>query len=140
MEDRGSLAAVLHQFQAQWERRHRPNVALFHYADFQADLPGELQRLGEVLGYQLSHSRAEELASYATFDTMRSRAFEFAPNTTDGIWKDNERFFRAGRGGDWDALFTQAEHFRYRHRINELAPGDVLAWAHEGRRGCDPSG
>lgn len=60
-------------------------------------------------------------------------------NTTDGIWHSDERFFRRGGSGDWQQFFTEAEHLRYYHRINQLAPPDLLAWAHEGRRGYDPA-
>lgn len=58
---------------------------------------------------------------------------------TDGIWHSDERFFRRGGSGDWQQFFTEAEHLRYYHRINQLAPPDLLAWAHEGRRGYDPA-
>lgn len=94
----GSLAAILHHFGSLWQRRHLPNVAMFHFADYQADLVGELIRLAEVLGIELGCARARELAAYATLDAMRERAFDFAPNATDGVWRSNERFFRAGVG------------------------------------------
>ncbi|MCV7008371.1 sulfotransferase domain-containing protein [Mycobacterium gordonae] len=136
----GTLANILDQFGKTWERRHMPNVALFHYADFQQDLVGELIRLGAVLGFDVSYDRAAELARYASLDEMRSRAAEVAPNTTDGIWHSNESFFRSGGCGEWQQYFGFAEYRRYNDRINQLAPPDLLAWAHEGRRGCDPDG
>lgn len=134
----GTLANILDQFGRSWERRHLPNVALFHYADFQADLVGEFIRLAEVLGVELPRDRAEELVKHASFDEMRSRASELAPNTTDGIWRSDERFFRRGGGGEWQQYFGSRENYRYNARINQLAPTDLLAWAHEGRAGCDP--
>jgi hypothetical protein len=69
---------------------------------------------------------------------MRSRAAEVAPNTTDGIWHSDERFFRRGGNGEWQEYFAYAEYRRYNDRINQLGAPDMLAWAHEGRRGCDP--
>ncbi|KAN03614.1 glycolipid sulfotransferase [Mycobacterium tuberculosis 2074CJ] len=135
----GTLANILHQLGTVWVRRHLPNVALFHYADYQADLAGELLRPARVLGIAATRDRARDLAQYATLDAMRSRASEIAPNTTDGIWHSDERFFRRGGSGDWQQFFTEAEHLRYYHRINQLAPPDLLAWAHEGRRGYDPA-
>ncbi|WP_205877709.1 sulfotransferase domain-containing protein [Mycobacterium camsae] len=134
----GTLANILDQFAKTWERRHLPNVALFHYADLQRDLVGELIRLAAVLGFDISHERAGELARYASLDAMRSRAAEVAPNTTDGIWHSNESFFRNGGSGEWQHYFGFAEYRRYNDRINQLAPPDLLAWAHEGRQGCDP--
>ncbi|QLL09506.1 sulfotransferase domain-containing protein [Mycobacterium vicinigordonae] len=136
----GTLANILDQFGKSWERRHAPNVALFHYADLQADLVGELLRLAARLNTDLTGDRARELAGYASLAAMRSRASEIAPNTTDGIWRSDERFFRRGGSGEWQQYFGFHESRRYNDRINQLAPPDLLAWAHEGRRGCDPDG
>lgn len=130
----GSLANILDQFGKSWERRHLPNVFLLHYADLQADLVGELLRLAEALGIDLTVDRAREFAKHASFDEMRSRAAEVAPNTTDGIWQSDERFFRRGGNGEWQQYFGYREYRRYNDRINQLAPVDLLTWAHEGRR------
>jgi hypothetical protein len=53
-----TLASVLHHLDTGWQRRHEPNVSLFHYADLQADLAGELLRLACVLGIPCSPERA----------------------------------------------------------------------------------
>lgn len=135
----GSLTTILHHLNTMWQRRHLPNVALFHYTDYQADLPGELARLGQVLGYDLGRNRAAELAEHATLHAMRARASQFAPNSTDGFWRNDEHFFRSGGLGEWRNIFTEIEQQRYTHRSAELAPRDLLHWANEGRRGCDPT-
>jgi hypothetical protein len=135
----GTLANVLHHFGSVWDRRHLPNMAMFHYGDYQLDLAGELVGLGRALGFDLGRDRAEELANHATLGAMRARATEFAPNSAEGVWRSNERFFRAGGRGEWQEFFDEAVYRRYVHRINLLAPSDLLAWAHEGRRGCDPA-
>ncbi|MDT5348294.1 MAG: hypothetical protein QOH91_1581 [Mycobacterium sp.] len=134
----GSLANILHHFVSFWDRRRLPNVALFHYADYQLDLVGELVRLAAVLGIDLRRDRAEELAEHATLDAMRARAGELAPDAGDGIWRSNKRFFRAGGRGEWREIFAEAAHRRYDVRTAQLAPPDLLAWTHEGRRGHDP--
>ena len=135
-----SLATILHHYGSLWSRRHQPNVAVFHYADYQADLVGELARLAQLLGLDLGRDRAKELAQHATLDAMRAHAEELAPRATDGVLLRNrsEPFFRAGGHGEWRDVFTEAEHRRYPDRAAELAPPDLLAWAHEGRRGHDP--
>jgi hypothetical protein len=134
----GTLANVLYQFDKAWERRHLPNVAVFHYFDLQTDLVSELMRIAAVLGIDLTLDRARQLAPHALLDAMRSRASEIAPNTTDGIWHSDERFFRRGGSGEWQEHFGPLEYRRYNDRINQLAPPELLAWAHEGRQGYDP--
>ncbi len=139
----GSLANIVHHFGSVWSRRHLPNVAIFHYADYQQDLAGELVRLGAVLGLAVGRDRAEALAQHATLGAMRARAAELAPDSTTGIWHSNERFFRAGGRGEWRQFFPEDVHRRYLHRTYLLAKQcggpDLLAWAHEGRRGHDPA-
>jgi hypothetical protein len=135
----GSLASILNHFGSVWHRRRLPNVAMFHYADFQLDLVGELVRLAAVLGYPLDRERAERLTEHASLAAMRARAYEFAPNSTEGMWHSDERFFRAGARGEWLEFFNERVYRRYYDRINQLAPPDLLAWAHEGRQGCDPA-
>lgn len=136
----GSLANILHHFGTIWSRRQLPNVAMFHYADYQLDLAGELVRLARILGIDLDRDRAEKLAQHAALESMRARASDLAPEATEGIWRNNERFFRAGGRGEWQEFFTERVYRRYYDRINQLAPRDLLAWAHEGRRGSDPVG
>ncbi len=137
-EGMGSLATILHHFGSLWHCRHLPNVAIFHYADYQQDLGGELERLSGILGYELGHDRAKELAKHASLSAMRSRASEFAPNATDGLWRSDERFFRTGGRGEWRQIFTEREHRRYDARCAELAPRDLIDWSHKGREGQDP--
>ncbi len=69
-----SLASVLHHLDTGWQHRREPNVALFHYADLQADLAGELLRLARVLGIPCSPERARELAAEASLARMRERS------------------------------------------------------------------
>jgi aryl sulfotransferase len=138
-----SLATILHHYDSVWSRRHLPNVAAFHYADYRANLVDELVRLAQVLGIDVGRARAEELAQHATLEAMRARAPELAPEAPHGLPPRHERpsddpFFRAGGRGEWREIFTEAERVRYPDRAAELAQPDLLAWAHEGRRGHDP--
>jgi hypothetical protein len=41
---RPNLVATLHHLNTGWKRRHDRNVALFHYADYKADLAGRASR------------------------------------------------------------------------------------------------
>ena len=58
-----SLRAVLHHVDTFWVHRDRDNVALFHYADLEADLVAEMQRLAAVLEIDISAERVRELAA-----------------------------------------------------------------------------
>ena len=128
--------SVLGHLKDGWDRRQDPNVALFHYRDYQGDLPGELQRMAEFLGYELDPQRARELAAEAGIEQMRARAEELAPDTGRNHWRDTSYFFRRGSGGEWSDRFDEALSNRYLERIEEYAQGDgdFVAWLHGGHR------
>jgi hypothetical protein len=135
-----NLANVLHHLDTGWQRRRAPNVALFHYADYQADLPGEMLRLASVLGIPLDPARANELAREAGLDRMRERADEVVPGASEGHWKSAKAFLRSGASGEWRERVSEADLARYQERVASLVPDDLAAWAHDGRlrSGVDP--
>jgi hypothetical protein len=128
-----TLASVLHHLGTAWERRDESNVALFHYADYLVDLPGEMIRLAAALGIELTRARAEALAPEAGIVRMRERASDVVPNASMGLFKSTEAFLRAGSTGEWRAHTTDADLAEYERRVAELAAPDLAAWAHRGR-------
>jgi hypothetical protein len=138
-----TLASVLHHLDTGWQHRHDPNVALFHYADFKADLAGELLRLANVLGIPCSPERARELVPEAGLARMRDRGADVAPNASQqGHWKDVRAFFRSGGSGEWRDRLSAADLVAYEARVATLVDPDLAAWAHGGRlgSGIDPEG
>ena len=125
-----TLANLVNHVRTFWERRDEPQVALFHYADLKADLPGQLRRLADVLSIEVSEHRIGELATAATFGNMRARADELAPGVDHELWLDNENFFRSGTSGQWRDLLDSAALDSYHHRVAELAPPDLVEWLH----------
>jgi aryl sulfotransferase len=136
-----TLAKVLHHLDTGWQRRREPNVALFHYADYQTDLVGELLRLASVLGIPCSSERARELAPEASLARMRERAAEVAPGASQGNWKDVRAFFRSGGSGEWRARLSAADLAAYEARVAQLVGADLAGWMHGGRlaSGVDPA-
>ena len=132
--DPQGLAGILNHLETFWDRRDEPNVTLFHYADLQADLPGELRRLGGVLGIETPADRFDTLVEAASFDAMKKRAEHLAPDTQHGIWQDTARFFDQGRNGRWRDVVDEADMPRYFDRVGELVGPDLACWAHDGSR------
>jgi len=129
-----------------WHAAAEPSPSNGHGAK-RADAPervprAELELVADPDPQAVDHLE-EELAQHATLEAMRARAPELAPEAPHGLPPRHQRpgddpFFRAGGRGEWREIFTEAEHLRYPDRAAELAPPDLLAWAHEGRRGHDP--
>ena len=134
-----TLQSVLHHLDTAWQQRSQSNIGMFHYADYQQDLVGEMERLADVLGISMTRERLAELAPEAGLDRMRSRASELAPEAF--VYVDDRAFFRSGGSGEWAHRGTDADHQRYQQRVNELVTADLGAWTHQGRlaSGVDPS-
>jgi aryl sulfotransferase len=124
-----SLPGVVHHLGDAWARRDEANVVLLHYQDLQDDLEGRMRALAERLDIDVPRSRWPALVAAATFESMRARADELAPDPK-GILKDRTRFFRRGRSGGGREVLSNAELAAYEQRAAGLAPSDLLAWLH----------
>ena len=126
------MAGMVNHLRTFWERRDEDNVALFHYADMKADLDGEMRRLASVLGVDVDESTWPDLVNAATFDRMRDRAEELAPQVTHGFWNETSRFFNKGSSDQWQSFFGDGDVARYETRLHELAAPDLAEWLHGG--------
>jgi hypothetical protein len=135
-----NLTGVMHHLDTAWQLRRRPNVVMSHYADFSADLPGEIVRLADVFDINVTRDRAQELAAEATLDRMRDRADDVLPNA-GAIWKDDRAFFRAGSFGEWRARVSEDVLAEYGRTLKAIASPELATWAHHGRlaSGIDPA-
>jgi aryl sulfotransferase len=127
-----SLLGVVHHLDQFWRRRDEPGVALFHYQDMLQDLPGQMCRLRDALGLDLSDQRVHDLAVAATFEAMKSRAAHVAPNTDVSLWRSAENFFRFGSSGQWRGHFDEDSLRRYDERLCDLTAVDFRDWLHNG--------
>jgi hypothetical protein len=125
-----SLRALLHHCAESWRHRDRPNVHLFHYADLKADLDGEMRRLAKALTFDVDEAAWPSFVEAAGFERMKQQADLTAPDIANRLWKDNERFFHAGRGEGWRDFFDDAAQARFDARVAGLAPPDVAAWVY----------
>jgi hypothetical protein len=120
----------VHHISTFWDRRDDPNVVLLHYDDLQADLDGQMRVVSARLGIPVDEARWPALVEAATFDRMRAAADRVAPDTTNQIWQDNQRFFHRGTSGQWRTLLDAADLERYWTRVAEIAPDDIARWLH----------
>ena len=134
------LAGTLQHLSTFWAARREPNVALFHYADLQADLEGEFRALAAVLGIEVPEDKVPALVAAARFDSMRSRASELAPQVkVEGFWNDDYRFFHVGESGQWQQFMGPEDTERYENRLRQLASPDLIAWVHAGKKALTPA-
>ncbi len=130
-EQLDSLDGVLWHLSDAWARRLDPHVVLVHYEDLSADLEGEMRRLADRLELAVPEPAWPGLVDAATFDQMRLRAAQVAPDPAD-VLKNRAAFFRRGTSGAGRELLTDDELARYRERTDRLGPPDLLTWLHRG--------
>ena len=129
----GGLAFTLHHLGSFYAERDRPNVVMLHYGDLKADLEGQMRSLADKLGIGVKEETWPTLVPAATFESMKARAANVAPNATESIWRDQERFFNRGSSGQWHHVITNdADASRYRKRVEQLANDDLSKWVHQG--------
>ena len=120
-----ALVDVLYHAQTFWDRRHHPRVCLFHYSDLLADLPGQLRRLADALSIDATDERIDQFAAAATFNRMKERAEDLAPEVGNQIWRSNREFFHRGYDGQWREPLDDEGLRCYEDRVAELVPPDV---------------
>jgi aryl sulfotransferase len=125
-----NLASTMHHLATFWEAREQSNIVLVHYADLQCDLEGAMRRIAQRLDIDVDEDRLPDLVAAAGFDAMRERADEIAPDSTLGILQSNRAFFHSGGNGQWREVLDDAGRRRYAERVKQLAPTDLIEWAH----------
>ncbi len=129
----GGLAFTLHHLGSFYAERGRPNVEMLHYGDFKADLEGQMRRLADKLGIGVEADQWSVLVQAATFESMKARSAKVAPNATESIWHDQDRFFHRGFSGQWNHVITdETSARRYRERVAQLADDNLSKWVHQG--------
>jgi hypothetical protein len=113
---------MVHHLRTFWEARGRSNVVLLHYSDLKSNLEEQMRQLALRLALKVPEELWPELVQAATFEQMRKHADEIVPQASEGIWRDNARFFNKSTIGQWRDLLDDADLRRYQDRIMELAP------------------
>ena len=127
-----SLHALIHHQRTAWSRRNDPHVILLHYNDLARDLDGEMRRLAGRLGISVATEAWPTLVRAATFNQMRERSGQLAPDESLGLIKDPGRFFRTGTSGGGRDHLTDDDLVRYRERLAVEAPPELVRWLHHG--------
>jgi hypothetical protein len=127
-----ALASPLNHLNTFWRWRHLPNVHLFHYADMKRDRTAAVKAMAHALGITLPDATYAAIAEATSFDAMRAKADQFAPDAGSGIWKNETEFFNKGRQGQWRDIIGERELNAYREAVAKALPPDAAAWLENG--------
>ena len=115
-----------------WKYRHLPNLHFLHYQDLKQDLDGQMQRLAALLNIEVNEAAWPQLVHAATFDAMKEKATNLAPETNVGLWKDDSKFFNKGTSGQWQGVLSDESLAFYKNiRLKKLTPA-LADWLEQG--------
>jgi aryl sulfotransferase len=131
------MLGMLEHVASFWQHRHAANVLLVHFNDLQADLAGEMHRIGDFLDIAVPDAAWPAVVERCTFESMRTRGSALG---------DFERFFDGGAksflfkgtNGRWRDVLTPEELATYAARVAEVLPPAAGLWLERGRRAADP--
>ncbi len=122
----------LHHAQSWWDFKHLPNIHFMHFSDMLKDLDGEMRKLSAYLDIPVNEDIWPDLVKGVTFKEMKANAAKMAPGSTQGLWKDDSRFFHKGTNQRWKGLITEEQSQRYEaHAARTLTP-DLNQWLANG--------
>jgi aryl sulfotransferase len=114
-----------------WDRRDQPNLLFVHYNDLKADLAGEMRRVADFLGIEVSEQAWPEVVDRCTFERMRERDTDiggFERNFEGGI----RAFLFKGTNGRWRDVLTDDELAAYARAVAEELPPEAATWLERG--------
>ncbi|XP_022101811.1 estrogen sulfotransferase-like isoform X2 [Acanthaster planci] len=110
-----------------WKRRHEKNILFLRYEDLKADLRGNVEKICNFLGKDLSAASLDAITQHCSFTAMKSNPMAHIDLIFDrqGLPED-VTFMRKGEVGDWKLHFTVAQNEVVENHIEEKIRGSGL--------------
>jgi aryl sulfotransferase len=125
----------LRHVQSWWNFRHLPNILLVHYNDLLTDLSGELDRIADYLGIELTKRKRDGIAELVSFAGMKRDAEQINPDSHIAFKGGPKTFINKGSNGRWREVLTIDDLALYHAAAKrELSP-DAQAWLETGALG-----
>lgn len=129
---------MLYMVESYWRFRHLPNLLFLHYADLIQDLEGEMRRIAKFLGIDVADEEWPALVEAASFNDMKRKAEQTAPDADLGEWRSSDNFFRSARLGAWQTGLSAENKALYEEVNSKRVDADMKAWAERGRAAVIP--
>ncbi len=119
-----------------WEHFGEVNVLFVHYNDMQADLDGQMRRVGDFLGIEVAPEQWPTVVERCTFAAMKARSAEIGD--FDRLFVGGaDTFLYKASNGRWRDVLTPEELAAFDRRSRELLPPDAIAWTQAGISALD---
>lgn len=118
----------LHHTQSWWDFRHLENILFVHFADLLREIHGEIARIADFLGIDVTRAEIETIASRVTLDAMRSAEQERDSGLTDSFKGGAQTFFFKGTNGRWKNILGQGDLTLYHMAVKRVLTPDCADW------------
>ncbi|MEX0618422.1 MAG: sulfotransferase domain-containing protein [Pseudohongiellaceae bacterium] len=109
-----------------WQHRDAENLLFLRYEDLKRDFDGQLARMLEFLGYEVSTEVLDTIRKFTTFESMKTKEFSNHKQIAE-----LEGFFRKGTIGSWKEQFTVAQSEAFDRLYETLTAGTGLEFDFE---------
>ena len=124
---------MLYMVETYWRFRHLPNLVFLHYADLIHNLDGEMRHLANFLEISIDQAQWPALVDAASFNGMKNKAQETAPDADLGEWSNSANFFHSARMGAWKTGLSTENKSLYETVNSKRLDPDMKVWAEQGR-------
>jgi aryl sulfotransferase len=128
-------ASFFHVENTYWRARTDSNMLLVHYNDLKLDREGEMRRIADYLGIEISETLWPELVVAASFAAMKAHGDMLLPHAQHSWNGGASRFLHRGTNGRWQNVFSADDLTRYEDAIKQHFPPDLANRVESGRLG-----
>jgi aryl sulfotransferase len=122
----------LRHVQTWWNYRQLPNIFFVHYNALLADMPGQIVRIADYLGIELSKTMRDDIAELVSFSSMKRDAEEINPGS-HGVFKGGPgTFINKGTNGRWREILKGDDLALYHAAAKRELSGDAQEWLETG--------
>ncbi|MEM7028212.1 MAG: sulfotransferase domain-containing protein [Chloroflexota bacterium] len=121
----------MHHAQTWWNYRHLENIEFFHYADLLTNPNGEIKRMAEFLGIDVSAEAISSIVQYTSLSAMRQRSLEVGGSSP--LFKEGPNtFFFKGTNGRWRDILSDDELAMYETTKSKVLSSECAHWLEQG--------
>lgn len=108
-----------------WKHRDADNILFLTYEGLKNDIDGQLKKIADFLGVELTPSKLEEVKKAINFSNMKSNEF----SGLGDVKELGSTFFRKGQVGSWKEQFTVQQNEAFDQLWAERMGSEKLPWS-----------
>lgn len=116
-----------------WEYRDLPNILFVHYNDLLNDSKGEIKRIADFLGIQITDEALQAVVNAVTFANVKANADQLVPEVAQAFEGGAQTFINKGTNGRWKPVLTAGDLELYEAAVERVLSPDCAKWLEHGR-------